>query len=59
MADDLLWRNLKDLPAFRGLLRAVEAYSHCCGLSHDGRCNHVNYRPNGEDHHHDQLNFGG
>lgn len=23
--DDLLWRNLKDLPAFRGLLRAVEA----------------------------------
>ena len=25
MADDLLWRNLKDLPAFRGLLRAVEA----------------------------------
>jgi SAM-dependent methyltransferase len=22
---DLLWRNLKDLPAFRGLLRAVEA----------------------------------
>lgn len=24
-ADDLLWRNLKDLPAFRGLLRAVEA----------------------------------
>lgn len=25
MTDDLLWRNLKDLPAFRGLLRAVEA----------------------------------
>jgi SAM-dependent methyltransferase len=25
MGDDLLWRNLKDLPAFRGLLRAVEA----------------------------------
>jgi SAM-dependent methyltransferase len=25
MPDDLLWRNLKDLPAFRGLLRAVEA----------------------------------
>lgn len=24
-SDDLLWRNLKDLPAFRGLLRAVEA----------------------------------
>ena len=24
-ADDLLWRNLKELPAFRGLLRAVEA----------------------------------
>ena len=23
--DDLLWRNLKELPAFRGLLRAVEA----------------------------------
>ena len=23
--DDFLWRNLKDLPAFRGLLRAVEA----------------------------------
>jgi SAM-dependent methyltransferase len=23
--DDLLWRNLKDLPAFRALLRAVEA----------------------------------
>jgi SAM-dependent methyltransferase len=23
--DDLLWRNLMDLPAFRGLLRAVEA----------------------------------
>ena len=25
MTDDLLWRNLQDLPAFRGLLRAVEA----------------------------------
>jgi SAM-dependent methyltransferase len=25
MPDDLLWRNLKELPAFRGLLRAVEA----------------------------------
>jgi SAM-dependent methyltransferase len=25
MADDLLWRQLKELPAFRGLLRAVEA----------------------------------
>ncbi len=25
MANDLLWRNLKDLPGFRGLLRAVEA----------------------------------
>lgn len=25
MADDLLWRHLKALPAFRGLLRAVEA----------------------------------
>jgi SAM-dependent methyltransferase len=24
MPEDLLWRNLKDLPAFRGLLRAVE-----------------------------------
>ena len=24
-SEDLLWRNLKDLPAFRGLLRAVEA----------------------------------
>ena len=24
-SDELLWRNLKDLPAFRGLLRAVEA----------------------------------
>ncbi|HET92371.1 MAG TPA: class I SAM-dependent methyltransferase [Chloroflexi bacterium] len=24
-ADDLLWRHLQDLPAFRGLLRAVEA----------------------------------
>jgi SAM-dependent methyltransferase len=24
-SDDLLWRNLKELPAFRGLLRAVEA----------------------------------
>ncbi len=24
-SNDLLWRNLKDLPAFRGLLRAVEA----------------------------------
>jgi SAM-dependent methyltransferase len=24
-SDNLLWRNLKDLPAFRGLLRAVEA----------------------------------
>lgn len=25
MADDLLWRQLKEMPAFRGLLRAVEA----------------------------------
>ena len=25
ITEDLLWRNLKDLPAFRGLLRAVEA----------------------------------
>jgi SAM-dependent methyltransferase len=25
MADDQLWRQLKDMPAFRGLLRAVEA----------------------------------
>ncbi len=25
MADDLLWRQLKEVPAFRGLLRAVEA----------------------------------
>lgn len=25
MTDDLLWKNLKELPAFRGLLRAVEA----------------------------------
>ena len=25
MTDDLLWRHLKELPAFRGLLRAVEA----------------------------------
>src|SRR5512143_1144572 len=25
MKGDLLWRNLKDLPAFRALLRAVEA----------------------------------
>jgi SAM-dependent methyltransferase len=25
MSDDLLWRQLKELPAFRGLLRAVEA----------------------------------
>ncbi len=25
MTDDLFWRHLKDLPAFRGLLRAVEA----------------------------------
>ena len=25
MPEDLLWRNLKELPAFRGLLRAVEA----------------------------------
>ena len=23
--DELLWRNLKDLPAFRALVRAVEA----------------------------------
>ncbi len=38
MTDDLLWRQLKDLPAFRGLLRAVEArfYVGASPLSHKG-----------------------
>ena len=32
MTDDLLWRHLKTLPAFRGLLRAVEAKFYVEGI---------------------------
>jgi SAM-dependent methyltransferase len=31
--DDLLWRHLRDLPAFRALLRAVEAHFYVSGLT--------------------------
>jgi SAM-dependent methyltransferase len=32
MTDDLLWRHIKELPAFRGLLRAVEARFYVDGF---------------------------